>query len=42
MEAEEDTEEAERDVEPDDGGIAEEDDEEVVGDGDGKVDEMEE
>ena len=41
-EAEEDAEEGERDVEPDDGGVVEEDDEEAAGDRDGKVDEMEE
>ena len=41
-EAEEDAEEGERDVEPDDGSIAEEDDEEAAGDSDRKVDEMEE
>ena len=40
-EAEEDAEEGERDVEPDDGGVAEEGDEEVAGN-DGKVNEIEE
>ena len=39
--AEEDVEEGERDIELDDGGIVEEDDEEVAGDN-GKVDEIEE
>ena len=39
--AEEDAEEGERDVEPEDGGVMKEDDEEVAGDN-GKVDETEE